>query len=216
MKKHTLYTATALLLLSCTATHAGLTSFINDEPGFATATAALTMSSQNFNSFTEDSANFGNGGSLTIGDLTLSGTVTSTTRNFIDAGTINSYAGFDFDGTPFLPSQVGTSDSLTITFAGDVTAFSADFNFFADLRTSYFTLNNTANDTLDVYFNANEINNIGFVSDTPFTTITITSSATDGFSMDNLTYQAIPEPSSMALAGLTCIGAFFIRRSFKR
>ena len=119
-----------------------------------------------------------------------------------------------------------TTDSLTLTFDSAITAFAIDINTFATADGSYSGLLNTG-DTVDSIFETfpgfGTGQFIGFISDTAFTSLTISSPGGFAYTVDTLIYGeardviepgAIPEPGTWALmiGGFGLAGASLRRR----
>lgn len=115
----------------------------------------------------------------------------------------------------FLPD-----DNVTFTFTAPITAFAIDVNTFAATNGAYRATLNTGDIITSIFevFPGNTTGQfIGFASDSPFTSVTI--SAVTGFSytLDTLVYGdagAMPEPETLALLGIAT--AIFAWRRRKR
>ncbi len=101
--------------------------------------------------------------------------------------------------------------SYTLTFDSPVTAFGADYG----------VPNGISGDTIvTVDGMTNSISQIGLVSTgflgitsaNPFTEITFGPGSFDNFSIDNLTFDLVPEPSSAAIFGLVGLASLRRRR----
>ncbi|MEW5688398.1 MAG: PEPxxWA-CTERM sorting domain-containing protein [Pseudomonadota bacterium] len=116
------------------------------------------------------------------------------------------------------------SDTLTLTFASAITAFAIDINTFAGADGDYSVLLNTGDTALSIFetFPGTGTGQfIGFVSDTGFTSLTLSGLAGFSYTVDTLIYGeardvtgGIPEPTTWALmlAGFGAVGASLRRR----
>jgi hypothetical protein len=113
---------------------------------------------------------------------------------------------------------------VRFTFASPINAFGIDINDHDNLSTHYqLQVNNASSDILSSVAPPVEGDPkafVGFISNTPFTTVTFTRTDANtgtydsGQAWDNLQYgfsTAVPEPSS-ALALATCLGGILLRR----
>ena len=112
--------------------------------------------------------------------------------------------------------------STTLTFLTPITAFAADFFDVGTVGATTLTaaLNNGDNAVLFSGFTGGGGNQQfrGFISTTPFTSITFTNTAGGDFvEIDNVRFGAatVPEPATMAVFGLMAVGAFGVRRRMK-
>lgn len=121
----------------------------------------------------------------------------------------------DVDGSQFGRVGLNPGDNLTFTFDALIFAFGADLNAFNDVvqRTTV-----TAVGSGTVFPPINPVNQqntfFGVVSDIGFTTLTFSSTRTEGFGIDNITYAsvAVPEPSIIALFAWGLFGLGLARR----
>ena len=117
-----------------------------------------------------------------------------------------------------------TTDVVTFTFANAISAFAIDINTFATAPGSYDVVLNNGDQVFSIFesFSGTSTGQfIGFTSDTPFTSVTLTSnSGSNAFTLDTLRYGlrsavvgSVPEPSTwaMMLIGFGAIG-FSLRR----
>lgn len=141
--------------------------------------------------------------------------------NFVDvlplAGGGITPANYDVDGTTLLSLSVNTTGiSVTFTFDNPITAVGFDtrrMQNLSDLVLIGLGGQTVSPPVLPLF--------LGYVSTTPFTTMTFTNQAGasvgDGFSVDNLTFSssaAVPEPASwaMMIAGFGLVGTMVRRR----
>jgi hypothetical protein len=143
-----------------------------------------------------------------FGDFTaLNGTNSSQGGDVFGSGTINGsielVSGLALNGATF-----------ELVFDYPITALGFDANDLADQKTDRFTFNNLAVNTFTVFDPLDQVRFWGFISDTPFTKMTLaviaTPSGTDGIRIDDLTYSAIPEPSTLCL--VLSASLFLLRR----
>jgi hypothetical protein len=110
---------------------------------------------------------------------------------------------------------------MTFTFSSPITAFSADFFDVGTVgaTTLSVALNNGDNAALFTGFTGGFGNQQfrGFISTTPFTTITFSNTQPGDFvELDNVQFaNNIPEPATLAVFGLMAGGAFGVRRRLK-
>lgn len=111
----------------------------------------------------------------------------------------------------FLPG-----DTATFSFVSAVTAFAIDINTFANADGTYVaTLNigDVVTSLFEVFSGAATGQFIGFVSDTPFTTVTIGTSSNFAYTLDTVAFGAaagvvapVPEPGTLPLLWLGLAG----------
>ena len=153
------------------------------------------------------------GSTITLTDVTISG------YNYAFP---NSNPTNTVDGTGYLRFRVDSPSPLTFTFNTAVIAFGFETNPRAQGVNDTFTVD--AGGTVSSYSMASTYTTEfrGFVSDSPFTTFTLSDSGStdDFYGIDNLvayTAAAVPEPSTYAaILGLFCLGGAIARRRFKR
>jgi hypothetical protein len=154
------------------------------------------------------------GSTITLTDVTISG---DDIAAFPNSNTTNTV-----DGTGYLRFRVDKPSPLTFTFNTAVIAFGFETNPRAQGVNDTFTVD--AGGTVSSYSMASTDTTEfrGFVSDSPFTTFTLSDSGStdDFYGIDNLvayTAAAVPEPSTYAaILGLFCLGGAIARRRFKR
>jgi hypothetical protein len=184
----------------------------NDEVNLQESLTSYTK--EDFNSFTSDTASFGFGGSRTVGGLTLSASAPLEQRNYIDAPPVQ-FGVFNVDGTTVVNALIPSRwYSFTISFSEDVTAFGANFANFSIDHEATVSVNNASADSLTVFNAGQAVEYIGFSSDTPFNSVTLTVPEATGFGIDNITYGAIPEPGVISLMAVFGGGIVFVRRFF--
>jgi hypothetical protein len=203
------------MLAAASAAHVA-TSIYTDEASFLAA-AGGGLSTYGFEDFTTDTSFVG--APLDVGAFTVtySGAI-SAGFNLIDAlpavSLNNSFA------SSALVGGVSLDQTIDLVFDTAITAFGATFNALNDdAERSFFTVNGE-NFTTGVQTGLVE-EFVGFVSDTPFTTVTITGLApSEGFGMDDVQYggadmPVIPLPASalLLLAGVGALGAARARKA---
>lgn len=214
------YLAAAAVLVAATPGLATVTSF-TDRAGFEAA--AGTLVTQDFNGVAADTS-FNNqtrafAGFTVRGDDPLN---QAGGNNYIDVPPLNdalSPANFSVDGTTLLNAVVfPNSTSVTFTFNRAITAVGFDTRRMQNLPTlmQIGVAGETIIPGVLPFF-------LGFVSDTPFTTLTFSGQAGaqfgDSFSIDNFSFSAnaVPEPASwaMLIAGFGLVGASGRRRRLR-
>ena len=154
------------------------------------------------------------GSTITLTDVTISGDDIAAFPNSNATNTV--------DGTGYLRFRVDSPSPLTFTFNTAVIGFGFETNPRAQGVNDTFTVD--AGGTVSSYSMASTDTTEfrGFVSDSPFTTFTLSDSGStdDFYGIDNLvayTAAAVPEPSTYAaILGLFCLGGAIARRRFKR
>ena len=181
---------------------------------FATATAGMTLSTEDFEDDTPGSY-YGNGNSVDVGGFTLSSDHPSPApRNTIDAPPLQ-YAEFDINGSTVANILYALGTSLTLTFDSPILAFGA---LFADLNNEALrTEIDVAGVTLvPAIAGIGEVRFFGFVSDTAFSTITFRGVDNEGYGMDEVVYggsaPAIPLPAGLPLLLTGLLGFGILRR----
>lgn len=119
-----------------------------------------------------------------------------------------------------------TSDTATFTFATAITAFAIDINTFATAPASYLAaLSNgdTSNSIFETFPGTGTGQFLGFVSDNPFTSVTVSSVGGFSYTLDTLIYGAksdvtgaVPEPATWAMMifGFAAVGFTMRRRRY--
>ncbi len=178
---------------------------------FTAAVGATTLT--DFNGFGSDTSF--QSVSVDAGAFSLLGFGFQYDRNFIDAAPVQ-FSDFNVDGTTVVNAVSDQAAGLTITFDAPVIAFGADFRAInttgAEVNFVFngITVNIGQNNTYNGFF--------GFVSDTPFTSLTLTGGFGDGYSFDNVLTAnagpAVPEPATwaMMIGGFALAGATMRRR----
>lgn len=196
------FLTTALLLFAAAPAKSALTQGLNRAQFQALAN----------NLFIEDFDSFANGTVLTsVAGVKLSSSIGQplVTSRFLASTLPN---GLGRTGVGFLLP----SDTFTLTFDQAVTSFAIDINTFATAARSYRATLNTgeyAESVFEPFPGARTGQFVGFISDTPFTSVTISSAANSGYTLDTLLFgnanAVVPEPSSWALMifGFGMIGA---------
>ncbi|GGE21880.1 hypothetical protein GCM10011360_07990 [Primorskyibacter flagellatus] len=202
-------TTLALSLLAGTAQSAVFT--YDTAAAFATATAGMTLSTEDFEDDTPGSY-YGDGNSVDVGGFSLSSDhPNDAPRNTIDAQPLQ-FPEFNVNGSTVANILYGLGTSLTLTFDSPIFAFGA---MFADLNNGVVrTEIDVAGATLTpAVAGIGEVRFFGFVSDAAFSTITFRGVENDGYGMDDVVYggsaPAIPLPAGLPLllTGLFGLGA---------
>lgn len=195
----------AILAVSLAAPSSAATLMSLDRAGFVAASSGLTV--QNFDALTSGSTLFNDGFitySTTGGDpLVTSSFLTSTSPNGLGATNI----GF-----------LGALDTLTLSFASPIGAFGMDINTFATGGGAYRAVLNTGDDAFSIFETfpgAGTGQFIGFVSDSPFTSLTLSAESGFAYTVDTIrfgdraAFGAVPEPSTwlLLLLGFFSVGA---------
>lgn len=188
----------------------------------ASAATLLSLDRATFQAAIAGSTTLGiqNFDSLPLGTLTSDGTVT-----------YSSSTGTPVVQNTFLPSTAPNSlgrsdinfftsaDTATFTFTTAITAFAIDVNTFATAPGSFLgTLNtgDTVNSIFETFPGFGTGQFIGFVSDTPFTSLTVSAPGQFAYTLDTLIYGAreqvtggVPEPTTWALMilGFAMVGS---------
>ena len=196
---------TSLLIVICVLpAKAALTHYTN-RTDFDAAVGATVL--ENFNSYTTEVPFHTT--PLDVGDFTLSMTgnpSTNSIRNIIDLPPL-AFADFNVDGTNIVNVLTRNGDSLFITFDTPITAFGADFSAMNDQQ--YRTEFVVAGETFKPSIFGDAARFVGFTSDIPFTVLEARGIDNDGYGIDNVSYQFIPEPATLVLLAA---GAFITGR----
>ena len=117
-----------------------------------------------------------------------------------------------------------STDAATFTFLNAISAFAIDINTFATAAGSFDVVLNTGDQAFSIFETfprAGTGQFIGFVSDTPFSTVTLTANTGASFTLDTLLFGsraavvgAVPEPGTwaMMLIGFGAIGGALRKR----
>ena len=108
------------------------------------------------------------------------------------------------------------TDTLTLTFASEINAFGIDINTFATDDAAYRVVLSTGDDAFSVFdpfAGAGTGQFLGFVSDTPFTSLTLSAESGFAYTVDTLQSGAVPEPGTWALL---LLGFFGIGAAMRR
>ena len=202
----------AVALLNCGAAWSSVVAYTTKSSFDA---AAGTTAIQTFNSFTADTF-------FAPTPVVLPGFTLSATSVSINNGNKIDVPPFEFpasiDGSTAVFGFVGSGITVTFTFTTPILSFGAGFD---DLNTPGTTTISAAGQTLTPPMTVSgQMTFYGFVSTTPFTTVTFANNATtDGFYMDNLQFglapvAAVPEPEETLLiaAGFLAALSFGRRR----
>jgi hypothetical protein len=166
-----------------------------DRATFQAAAPALTL--QDFDSFADQWV-LTFDGQVTYGSSTGTPLVTST---FLTSTSPN---GLGRTGVGYFLD----SDVATFTFLNPITAFGIDINTFASTDGSYDVLLNTGDQAFSIFetFPGTGTGQfIGFVSDTPFTTVSLSANTGFAYTLDTLLYgsraavEGVPEPATWAM-----------------
>lgn len=189
--------AAASLLLAASPALAQFTTF-TDEATFLGAAGSVTLES--FDGFNVDDG-VGPVTFFDFGDFTAEGT--GGADFFVEAG--GSFG--DVNGTNFIDGFVASSPTVRevfLTFDTPITSFGATFNNPGSGAGVSFEVGGVT--ALDVTPLGTGVGFRGFVSDTPFTELTVTTGTGslpgEIFSLDDLIYGIVPEPTSLALVGM--------------
>jgi len=195
------------LAVSSSAHALSFTTFV-DETAFRSA--AGTLSTETFNSFTVDTS-FRNG-TVNLTDFSLTG-IGNITNNIIDVPPLV-FPVVNIDGTQLVLRVTCGSTGFNVTFNAPITAFGATFNSTSD---DGLTRLQVGADTFGNITSITQGNTefYGFIADGNFTTLTFNSpnAGLDGFGADNFLYTsaATPVPFEFSPAlGLDVLGTVWL------
>jgi hypothetical protein len=219
------WAALGLLIASASAvSEAGAATItLFDRDTFQAAVVASAVNLQTFEGPADGTA-FTNDGSVTYAASAGTPTVTD---NFLTTTAPNSLGSSSTAAVSppffFLPTE-----TATFTFLAPITAFAIDINTFATTDGAYTgTLNigDVVPSVFDTFPNQQTGQFLGFISDTPFTSVTIAATTGLSYTLDTLVYGAaedvvtptpIPEAATVLLFGYGMATAAALRRFRKR
>lgn len=181
-----------------------------DRAAFQAAVASGTINTQTFDGLT-------NGTILgTLNGVTYSASTGSplVTNSYL---TTTSPNGLGRTGVGFFQN----TDTATFAFANAITAFAIDVNTFATTNDSYRATLNTGDEVSSLFatfpgFVTGQF--IGFVSNTPFSSVTIRGLSVYAYTLDTLVYgnassvRPVPTPGTLAMLGLGLCALGWTRR----
>jgi hypothetical protein len=143
--------------------------------------------------------------------ISMSPGAISSSWNFIDVPP-PAFSDFNVDGSNVANIGLEDLDSAYLTFDTPITAFGADFAAWNDnvLRSNMIVGADVIAPPTTI---GNQVRFFGITSTTPFTTVEFRGTIeSDGFSIDNVEFTAVPEPSTIALVGLGTLAVFAVKR----
>jgi hypothetical protein len=167
--------------------------------------AAGATTGENFNSYLVDTPF--HAVPLDVGAFTISMTpgAISGSWNFIDVPP-PAFSDFNVDGTNIANIGIEDQDAAFFTFDQPITSFGADFAAWNDgVPRSNMIIG--ADVISPATTPGNQVRFFGVTSTTPFTTVEFRGLPdSDGFSIDNLEFTRVPEPSTVAMLGVGAAG----------
>jgi hypothetical protein len=181
----------------------------------AFTTAAGSLSTENFNSFTND-ASFNNGATVNLTDFSLIGFGNVFDANKIDA-LPSDFSTLSIDGTPFIVGQAQPSLGFNATFNSPITAFGATFNGISNSGTTQLRV---GSDIVGIITSIADGSTgfYGFIANGSFSTITFENANLNGdtFGADNFLYGTVtPVPFEFSPAvGVGVLGGLWAVKKF--
>jgi hypothetical protein len=208
MRRLLLATMGLLAGAGLTAAQAAITEYYNQTNFLAVIAASHTGTVvQDFTGYAPG------GGTLPVAGQTIGGITYGTPSDTVEV-TDSAFTPPTFDwGSGGVLALATYNTSVTLTFA-PTTAFGAWFASFAPAADLVVVDVGLASPETSFYLVTNEhpvLYFAGFISDTPFTSITVTTWDSDGTIMDGIII-AVPEPVSLALFGAGLLGLGVVRR----
>ncbi len=176
--------------------------------GFQTATSGYTMQVEGFD-------NYSDGQTLTsTPDFSMS---TSSGQPIVTSAYVVSTTPNGLGLTTY--GYFGPADTITFSFNTPIHAFAIDINTFADQDGDFSATINTTSGQTEIYSIFSPVPTygqfIGFVSNTPFTDVTIAAEANYSYTLDTVQYgnvSAVPVPAAVWLFGSAILSLFGVRR----
>jgi hypothetical protein len=149
-----------------------------------------------------------NGGTLNGITYNSSAGVANVTNSFFNTTDPNSLG-----RTP--QSFFDATDSIVFTFANPISSFGIDINTFATSAGAFTAMTNLGDvigSVFDPFPGLTTGQFIGFASNLPFNSVTITGQGVATYTLDTMRATAAPEPSTLGLIGLGLLGLSAMRR----
>lgn len=201
---------TAIMTIGSLVGGANAATIFTDRTAWVTALGGAAQTSDDF------SADIADGATITF----ASGVQSMATGEGTSGGGINRVDGGDWDTRIRNASGLSGYSSVTWEFPSNISAFGVDFSSISSSRGIHVSgdFDGSGNQDINLFTHQGSSNGfLGVIGTSSFNSITLSASGTgdnDFFGADDLSFVAVPEPSSAILLGLGATSILIRRRRY--